>query len=224
MLKLLNVLIAFTMVSASFNSIAEAGATIVQQKCIPGTHYEVLDTPVRTSNPAKIEATEVFWYGCGHCYTFEPIVSNWKKSLADDVVFVKTPAIWHPSMTLHAKAFYAAKSLQLLDTMNKVLFEEMNLRKNKLASEGAIAKLFIANGVDPEKFTSTFNSFGVNSAVQQAESRQRSYQITGTPEMVVNGKYRITARMAGSQSGMLKVANHLIDMERTNLLAGAAQQ
>ncbi|MBV1932514.1 MAG: thiol:disulfide interchange protein DsbA/DsbL [Porticoccaceae bacterium] len=215
--------------ATSFNSLAETGtnsekSAAAEQKYVAGTHYQVLDTPVRTSNPSKIEATEVFWYGCGHCYSFEPTILPWSKTLAEDVNFVKSPAIWHPSMALHARAFYAAKALGVLDTLHSVIFQEMNLRKNKLANESAISKLFVANGVDTEKFKSTFNSFGVNSAVQQAESRQRGYQITGTPEMIVNGKYRVTARMAGSQAGMLKVVDYLIDLERTGLPAKTATE
>lgn len=229
MLKLLTPFIAFVMMATAFNSLAETepksgNSASAEQKYVAGTHYQVLDTPVRTSNPNKIEVTEVFWYGCSHCYTFESAIIPWSETLAEGVNFVKSPAIWHPSMALHARAFYTAKALGVLDTLHSVIFQEMNLKKNKLANEDAIAKLFAANGVDPEKFKDTFNSFGVNSAVQQAESRQRSYQITGTPEMIVNGKYRVTARMAGSQPGMLKVVDYLIDLERASLPAKTATE
>lgn len=223
MLKLLTPFIAIVMMATAFNSLAATETSpensAAGQKYVAGTHYEVLDTPVRTSKPDKIEATEVFWYGCSHCYTFESAIIPWSKTLAEDVNFVKSPAVWHPSMALHARAFYTAKALGVLDTLHSIIFQEMNLRKNKLANESAISKLFVDNGVDAEKFKNTFNSFGVNSAVQQAESRQRGYQITGTPEMVVNGKYRVTARMAGSQAGMLKVVDYLIDQERASLPA-----
>ena len=130
---------------------------------------------------------------------------------------MQNPAIWHPTMELHARAFYTAKVLGVLDTMHSILFEEMNLRKNKLANESAVSELFEANGITPEKFAKTFNSFGVNSAVKQAEARQRSYQIKGTPEMIVNGKYRITARMGGGQGGMMKIVDYLIDVERQKM-------
>ena len=56
----------------------------------------------------------------------------------------------------------------------------------------------------------------MNSLVKQAGARAQSYGITGTPEMVINGKYRISARMAGSQTKMLQVAEYLINKERIN--------
>ena len=181
---------------------------------VAGKHYQVLDTPVRTAAPEKIEVAEVFWYGCGHCFTFEPQLEQWEAGLGEDVVLARSPAIWHPTMSLHARAYYTAKALGVLDELHPALFEAMNLKKNRLASEDAIAEIFTDHGVDADSFHQTFNSFGVNSAVRQADARQRSYQISGTPEMIVDGKYRITARMAGGHQGMLAVADHLIALER----------
>ena len=78
-----------------------------------GVHYQVLSNPARTLNPNKIEVMEVFWYGCSHCYTFEPLLDKWQASLAGDVVFAKTPAIWRDFMKLHANVYYTAEQLSL---------------------------------------------------------------------------------------------------------------
>ncbi len=190
-----------------------SAASDVQYKA--SIHYEVLKTPVRTSDPKRIEVAEVFWYGCSHCFTFEPMVSTWASQLPEDVNFVHSPAIWHKSMELHARAYYTAKALKVLDPVHQAIFEAMNLKRDKLASKEAIGKVFVAQGVDLDTFNKTFDSFGVVSATKQADARQRSYNVRGTPEMVVNGKYRINAKMAGGQGGMLKVANYLIDVERS---------
>ena len=190
-----------------------ASNTYAADTYIAGKHYEVLKAPVRTSDPKRIEVTEVFWYGCSHCFTFEPMVSTWASRLPEDVNFVHSPAIWHKSMELHARAYYTAKSLKVLDSVHQAIFEAMNLKRNKLASKEAIAEIFVAQGVDLDKFNKTFDSFGVVSATKQADARQRSYHVKGTPEMVVNGKYRINAKMAGGQGGMLEVADYLIGIE-----------
>ena len=195
--------------------IINSGTAIAQdERYQAGTHYEVLTTPVHTSDPKRIEVTEVFWYGCSHCFSFEPMVSAWADQLPEDVKLVHSPAIWHKTMALHARAYYTAKALKVLDPVHRAIFEAMNLKKNKLASKKAIGKIFLAQGVDLDKFNKTFDSFGVVSATKQADARQRSYNVRGTPEMVVNGKYRINAKMAGGQGGMLKVADYLIGIER----------
>ncbi|MEP0201123.1 MAG: thiol:disulfide interchange protein DsbA/DsbL [Halioglobus sp.] len=194
-----------------------ASATAVaqdDQNWQEGTHYDVITPAIRTANPDKIEVAEFFWYGCGHCYTFEPLVGQWKKTLAEDVEFRGSPAIWNQQMELHARAYYSAEVLGVLDTMNLVVFQAMNVDRKRLGSEEEIAKLFAAHGVDEAEFSKAFNSFGVSSQVRQAAARAKSAKITGTPEMMVNGKYRISTRKAGNQANMLKIADFLVAKER----------
>lgn len=179
-----------------------------------GVNYEVLPEPVATADPSKIEVVEVFWYGCSHCYAFEPKLNPWVAALPEDVNFVRVPAVWHPTMAMHAKAYYTARALKVVDDLHEHIFEAMNLKKQKLKNEDEIAKLFEGQGVDPERFSKVFNSKGIEMAVDLATSKQQRYRIQGTPEMVVNGKYRISSRENGSQEGMLKVAAYLIKKER----------
>ena len=178
-----------------------------------GTHYEVLPQPVPTTVPGKVEVVEVFWYGCSHCYTFESLAKDWKENLPEHAEFVQMPAIWSSVMELHAKAYYTAKALKVLDKVHMPIFEAMNLKKQKLSSEKEIAELFVANGVAAEKFSKVFNSWGVGQQMKLNMSRQKGYRTQGTPELVVNGKYRISARQTGSQANMLKVADYLIAKE-----------
>jgi thiol:disulfide interchange protein DsbA len=42
----------------------------------------------------------------------------------------------------------------------------------------------------------------------------RGYRTQGTPEMIINGKYRVTTRMSKGFQGMLQVASFLIEKER----------
>ena len=51
-------------------------------------------------------------------------------------------------------------------------------------------------------------------SLQQAEARGRAYRASGVPTLIVNGKYRIETRGAGSTRDMLKVAEFLIQLER----------
>ena len=183
------------------------------EEWVEGEHYDVI-TPALRGKSDKIEVTEFFWYGCTHCYSFEPQITQWKKSLDDDVVVVGSPAMWNALMEVHAKAFYAAQVLGVLDKVHMPLFQAINVDRRRLDSEDELAALFAARGVAREDFQRAFNSFGVGSQVRQANSRARSARITGTPEMMVAGKYRISTRKAGSQANMLKLATFLIEKER----------
>ena len=183
------------------------------EEWVEGEHYDVI-TPALRGKSDKIEVTEFFWYGCTHCYSFEPQIAQWKKSLHDDVVVVGSPAICNALMEVHAKAFYAAQVLGVLDKVHMPLFQAINVDRRRLDSEDELAALFAASGVAREDFQRAFNSFGVGSQVRQADSRARAARITGTPEMMVAGKYRISTRKAGSQANMLKLATFLIEKER----------
>ena len=181
---------------------------------VAGEDYDLISPAIRASSD-KIEVTEFFWYGCGHCYNFEPQLAQWKKSLPDDVVVVGSPAMWNGLMEVHAKAFYAAEALDVLEQVHMPLFQAINIDRKRLDDEDELADLFEANGVAREDFLKAYNSFGVGSQVRQASARARAAKITGTPEVMVAGKYRITTRKAGGQAQMLKIAEYLIEKERT---------
>ncbi|HEY9033859.1 MAG TPA: thiol:disulfide interchange protein DsbA/DsbL [Pseudomonadales bacterium] len=181
---------------------------------VAGQHYEVLPNPVITRDKNKIEVVELFWYGCSHCFTFEPMLASWKKSLPEDVDFHQMPALWNDTMKLHAKTFYTARALGILDQTHQAFFNAMHVERQRFRNESSIENFFAKYGIDSKTFQGTFNSFGVNSQVSIAESRAASYRMQGTPELVVNGKYRIAGALAGSQADMLKVAEFLINKER----------
>lgn len=181
---------------------------------VEGTHYERLSQPVRTRNVDKIEVVEIFWYGCPHCFHIEPLINAWVQRKPGDVDFWRSPAMWNDTMRIHARAFYTAEALGILERLHGPLFEAINLQGRPLTDEDKLKQLFVDHGVKAEDFTAAYHSFGVAAQVRQADARARSYQIRGTPELVVDGKYRITARLAGSQAAMLEVVDFLIDRIR----------
>ena len=117
-------------------------------------------------------------------------------------------------MELHAKSYYAAEVLGVVDTMHPILFQAMNVDRKRLSSESEVEAVFTANGVSAEDFNKAISSFGVSSQAKQSASRAQSAKITGTPEMMVNGKYRVSTRKAGTQAKMLEVVSFLIEKER----------
>lgn len=187
-----------------------------------GVHYIKLAEPVRTRDPKKIEVVEVFQYGCPHCFHFEPQISAWKKTLPGDVDFSPLPVVWNAPGQLQAQAFYAAQALGVLDKIHPAMFAAYHEKGNTLDSKQRIEQLFVAQGVKADDFAKAFDSFGVTSQVNQAKARVLSYKINGTPELIVNGKYRVDGSLLGgkgiserdSHQKMLEVANFLIAKER----------
>lgn len=179
-----------------------------------GEHYKVLEKPVRTITPGKIEVTEAFSYTCGHCYNFEPRITAWAKNAPEDVALVKLPVIWRPSMQFLARIMYTGEALGMGHEVNEKVFDAIHKQNKKMATEGEVAALFAELGVDEEKFKKTFNSFGVSSKVQQADARTRSMNVTGTPQMIVDGRYTVAASKQMGHAGMLKVVDFLVEKVR----------
>ncbi|MFC6981536.1 thiol:disulfide interchange protein DsbA/DsbL [Microbulbifer taiwanensis] len=196
-----------------------------------GQHYQVLPQAVPQKDDSKIEVTELFWYGCGHCYHFEPALNRWKKEMPQDVALNKIPAIWQPVMEVHARMFYVAEAMGVLDKMHAPIFNAINNQRKMFASRDgrnwnpdlkAIEALFNEHGTDGAKAAKLMNSFAINSKVKQGQANQRAYQLSGTPEVVVAGKYRISTSLPGlkgksnGQELMLQVADYLIAKERAD--------
>ncbi|ABC27901.1 Thiol-disulfide isomerase and thioredoxins [Hahella chejuensis KCTC 2396] len=181
---------------------------------VEGQHYKTLPAPIPVRDASKIEVVELFWYGCPHCYKFDPLVNVWKKSLPEDVSFFRSPAVFNKVWKAHAQAFYAAEALDVSEKMHQPLFDALARDHQSLNSEDDLAKFFAQYDVEEAQFKKAYNSFSVKSKVEQAASRALSARATGVPALVVNGKYRIDAIRGGTYEDMLKVADFLIEKER----------
>lgn len=179
-----------------------------------GVDYTTIETPVKTSNSDKIVVTELFWYGCPHCFRFEPYAQQWKKTIASDVVFEQTPSTLNASWTIHARTYYALQQIGQLELVHAQIFNAIHIKNNRLTNRENIAEFVAKYGVDKNKFIKAFNSFPVETLLRKNGKKERQYGITGVPSVVVNGKYITSGSHAGSYSRMLKVMNHLIGLER----------
>ena len=179
---------------------------------VEGKHYKRVEQS-KAVEGGKIEILEFFWYGCPHCYSFEPYLNKWKKDKPDNVEFVRVPATFQPLWVLHARAYYA---LQMLDAGEKIhpkFFSEIHNNKNYMKTFDDLAVFVQKYGVDRSEFIDAMNSFAVENNVRKARKLVDGYKISGVPAVAVNGKYLISASMAGSYDNMIKIINHLIEKE-----------
>ena len=188
------------------------------EKFIAGTHYIELSAPANTNDSSKVEVLEVFWYGCSHCFRFEPLIANWEAVMPADVDFGRFPAIWNGLMEVHAQVYYTAEAMDALDVVHEHVFNAINIEGNRLQNEGQIGALFAKYGINEDDFTKSFNSFSVRTKVNQAKQRMEAYEIRSTPNMIVNGKYLVaTGQSVSTQVDMLEVVDFLVEKERQQL-------
>jgi len=185
-----------------------------------GKHYiRLVPSQPTVGGADKIEVAEFFWYGCPHCYDFEPAINRWDANKPANVRFVRIPAMWNDVLKLHARLYYTEEVLvrngNITDAagFRNAVFEEYHRRGNRLLTEEAISRLFERYGVTPDDFLKTWNSFEVSQKLRVANDLARRYSISGVPAIVVNGKYRTGAAEAGSYPKMLEVIDELVTRE-----------
>jgi thiol:disulfide interchange protein DsbA len=162
----------------------------------------------------KVEVIEFFWYGCPHCYTLEPIIERWTKSLPPDVQFRRVPAVFNPRWGLDAAIFYTFEALGVLDRLHRPFFDAIHRDHLRTDSQEAMTEWLKKNGVEPKKFFETMKSFGVQTRTNRAKQLTLDYKIDGTPAMAVQGRYTVSTEQGGSQQGMLDTVSYLADMVR----------
>jgi protein dithiol oxidoreductase (disulfide-forming) len=176
-----------------------------------GTNYTKI-VPAQPTGvaPGKVEVTEVFWYGCGHCFTLDPAIESWRaKGKAPYVEFVRVPAMWNDGTRMHARVFYTAELLGKLDQLHTLIFREFHVAGNQLNSVDKISAFFQQHGVSKDEFTKAFSSFSVETKLQRADFLNRRYRIQSVPTVVVNGKYSTDVSMAGGEAPLFGLIDEL---------------
>ena len=180
-----------------------------------GKHYMRLSpTQPTSSSPDQVEVAEIFWYGCPHCFNFDPYLERWQTTKPDYVSFVRVPAVWNSLLQLHARAFYTAEALGKGAEMHSAFFSEIHERGNMLDAEAKLQEFFGRFGVDAAAFKTTFDSFAVQAKLQRADELSRRYRIQSVPTIIVNGKYTTDGEQAGSYDDLLALIDELTAAER----------
>jgi protein dithiol oxidoreductase (disulfide-forming) len=187
----------------------------VAQALKEGSEYKLLKPAVATDvAPGKVEVVEAFWYACGHCYLLEPKLEAWDaKGRAPYVQLVRLPATWNDTVKTHARIFY---TIELLGKpqLHAEVFREINVKGNRLDTPEKVQAFFASKGVPAAEFQKAFSSFAVESNLRKAEEMNKRYKITGTPTIVIGGKYVTDVGMAGSEDKLFQIVNELAAREK----------
>ena len=135
---------------------------------LDASKYTELATPISVSTGDKIEVTELFWYGCSHCFSLEPFVKSWLEDKPDNAEFVKTPAIFSASWAFHAQAYYTMEALGVLDKTNDAFFHQTHVIRRPINSLDSFVSFMADFGKSEEEVTSTFTSFAVDTKLRNA--------------------------------------------------------
>lgn len=176
-----------------------------------GVDYLALDKRVATEvGEGKIELIEFFWYSCPHCNAFEPRFSSWVKNAPKDVVVKRVPVRFRDDFEAQQRAYYVFESLGLLDTLHGKLFHAIHTERQQLNSGAALAAWAGKNGLSEQKFTETFNSFGVATKARRATQLQEAFKVQGVPSLGIAGRFYTDGSLTQTMDRALQVAEFLI--------------
>ena len=214
-------------IAAAVAATTPATSTPLPAKWKQGTHFTALPAaqPV-TVAPGEVEITEIFWYGCGHCFALEPHLASWEKgSKPAYVKLIRMPVVWNEVTREDARLFYTLEALGKLEALNVAVFRELHVNRKPLtiiagnrvdtaATERRVREFLAAGGVNAEDFGRTYRSFAIENKIRQAEALSRRYQADHTPMVVVQGKYMTDVSMAGGLEPFFELMGDLAARER----------
>lgn len=215
----------------AFAGVAAAQAPASGTKWVEGKNYFRIEPQQPTTVPAgKIEVMEVFSYACPVCWRFLPYADKIEKSLPADAQMVYLPASFIPQedWPVFQRAFFAAQALGVEAKTHDAMFKAIHAPggelavadpvtgrlKNPLPTLQDVARFYAKYGVKPDVFIATANSFAVNMKMKRADAQIKAMGVTGTPTMVVDGKWRYDLASAGGVEQMGELTNYLIGLER----------
>jgi thiol:disulfide interchange protein DsbA len=179
-----------------------------------GFDYRVLPITQPIDAKGKVEVIEFFWYGCPHCYEFEPELKGWIKRQNKDVVFKKVPIAFREELMPHSQLFYALETLGKGDALNDKVMFAMHRENKRLLNENEIADWVAAQGVDRNAFLAAYRSFAVLSKARAANQLGNAYRIDGVPTVAVQGKYITSPSIAGSRAKAVNAMDFLVNKVR----------
>ena len=179
-----------------------------------GQDFRVIRPPLMADRE-RIEVVEFFWYGCPHCFDFEPVLADWVKKLPADVVVRRSPAIFpNNRWTPGARIYYTLEAMNLLDKFHSEVFNAIHKERLRLEDEKVLFEWVAKKGIDTRQFTETWSSFGVQSQLQQARRTTLAAGVTGVPSVMVHGRY--LALTPGNYGEMLANIESLIAQVRVD--------
>ena len=180
-----------------------------------GPAYSPIKPALPTQSGDNIEVVEIFWYGCSHCYSFEPHIKAWQKSRPEDVVFRQLPGVLNKRWAVHARGFFAAEKMGALEQFHAPLFDALHVKRRNIFTRDTVIDFAAEVGLDKGEFARHYDSNETEVKMKQAFLMARDARITGVPSLIVNGRYLISASSAGSFEAMLDAMDELIREERS---------
>jgi thiol:disulfide interchange protein DsbA len=178
---------------------------------VEGRDWRAIVPAQPVEEPDKIEVLEFFSYGCPHCGKLNPLIEEWKPTLAEDVRFQRVPVTFGRAAWANlARAFYALEYSGQLEQVDQDLFDAVGGQRAQLFTKEAMVDWLAKKGLDTTEFSKLFDGFAVETRLARGQTLAARYQVNSVPLIIVNGRYAVLSEGGKSYADLLRVTDGLI--------------
>jgi len=184
-----------------------------QQRARPSYEYRLID-PQPVAVPDRIEVVEFFWYGCPYCYQLQAPMESWLRRKPEDVTLRRIPAIFRESWVPHARLYYTLDALGEVPRLHQTVYRAVHEERIALNSADGTGEWAAQNGIEASRWLAAYNSPEVDRKVEDSRRFTRTYQIQGTPSLIVDGRFLTSSGMSETVAGVIPILDDLIQLAR----------
>ena len=202
--------------SSQNTSNAKAPTKLSLADLVEGKDYEKISPVMQTDAPeGKVEVIELMWLGCPHCYSLEPAILKYKKNHPEFIDFKQVPAMLNPSWSKDANTYYLADILDPTGEKELItqIFQAIHDQRRNLRNPATLIRLFKQFGYTEEQVNNVKSSMAYKAKLKRAQEIGAASQAESVPVVLINGKYRTSVSMAGSEERLFEVIDVLSKKE-----------
>jgi thiol:disulfide interchange protein DsbA len=197
---------------------------------VEGTDYTLIKPAYATTVPkGKVEVMEVFSYACVACNGFQPIMAQVKSGLPANARLVLLPASFIPSedWPVFQRAYFTAQALGIAERTHQAMFDaiwktgELSIHKSPMPTIQDVARWYAQTaGIKPDKFLALAGSPSIDAKMKAADAQIMAMHVPGTPDIVINGKYRLEFNSLHSVDEIGELVRFLVAKESAHSKPG----
>ena len=173
-----------------------------------GVHYDV----IAERATKKPEVKEFFSFYCPACNNYESLISEFKPKLDKNVKFKKSHVdfvgVRNPeNQQMMSQALATAEVLPQKEKLIAAIFNHIHTKRAKFNELADVKDVFVAQGVDGDKFDKLFKSFSVRTLSSKMKRDQEYFKEKGDNQKVleINSQIELISKKCNKTKKISKI-------------------
>ena len=170
------------------------------EKFRTGKHYFEVSESIRAnkdvkqlrhSDDGKPQVLMFFSYGCYWCGQLSKPFDQWAhRKSKENIAIHRYPVVFNRMWGELAKLYYTVEALEQSHRLDDKIFHAVHEEQLRIWEASTRKKFFAGLGFEPSVVEKTYASFSIAREVQRTVELMNAFDITATPNIIVNGSQR----------------------------------